>query len=573
MLVLTGIDVVGIQRFVFGSNRLRDVVGASWLVDWATARTGALSGVSEDDVLLAAGGNAIVRFDGEDAEDKSRRFAAQFTRNLFDNAPGVEVVIAHRAYQDGELAKALRALQVDLSREKLERRPDAPLLGLSVTASCAHTGLPAVVGVDSRERGTPLSRQAQRMSNPEVRKAAAQRWDEFIPPDHPNRDQFEFTDELNKIGASSGERSLLGVVHVDGNGIGSRIQKWLERCITKDDTSDAEVMRQYREWSGDLIKVGDAALHAVLQRIMDAIKSDMDDHNNVVQWLGRGDQNAPGRASRLAFRLKRKRQRETPNQRSEGDSDKLSWFLPIRPVLLGGDDLTFLCDGRIALDLAAAAVREMERQPVRWLGTESEPIRACAGVAIVPHHSPFVRAYDLAESLCQSAKRAARKRIVEKQQYDSFIDWHIGLPKPGQSLGELRDREYSAPQDNEPKPLKLTCRPYRLGTTAEDVETWSWLDQVLLDDPECGLRGTQWDQRRNKAKELRELLSDGPRGITDALHRWRVVTPTLALPAKVAKDGFFDLTRTPLLDALELLDLHLPLETVTKPTSSNEVRP
>lgn len=565
MPVLTGIDVVGIQRFVFGSNRLRDVVGASSLVEWATSKSDALSSVPAEDILLAAGGNAILRFNGENALDNCRSFSARFTRDLFDKAPGVEIVIAHRPFHDGEIARALRALQVDLAREKLERRPDIPLLGLSVTASCGHTGLPAV-GFDSRERGTPLSRQALALCDPELRRAAAQRWEKFIPIDQPNSRQFEFTDELNELGASSGERSLLGVVHVDGNGIGRRIRTWLEQCIN-DGADDAAVLSQYREWSGDLIAVGEAALHAVLQRIMNSITSEMSD-NNTVQWIGRGDATALGRSSRLAFKLRETKVRDQPQ--GEVDPTDRRWSLPIRPVLLGGDDLTFICDGRIALDLAAEAVRAIENQSVRWLGTT--PIRACVGVAIVPYHSPFVRAYELAESLCQSAKRAARKGVDGTHNDDSFIDWHIGLPKPGQSVCELRDREYSALRANEPTPLKLTCRPYRLGSSAADAETWSWLDRTLLDDYDCGLRGELWSQRRNKAKELRELLSDGAEAIASALHRWRVVSPKLAFPTNCQDNGFFDLSRTPLLDALELLDLHLPLELASEMVLANEAR-
>src|SRR5262249_55209954 len=34
-------------------------------------------------------------------------------------------------------------------------------------------------------------------------------------------------------------------------------------------------------------------------------------------------------------------------------------YLPIRPILLGGDDLTFVCDGRVALDLAATALAQI----------------------------------------------------------------------------------------------------------------------------------------------------------------------------------------------------------------------
>src|SRR5690606_5681066 len=75
-------------------------------------------------------------------------------------------------------------------------------------------------------------------------------------------------------------------------------------------------------------------------------------------------------------------------------------LLPLRPILLGGDDLTFLCDGRVALALTEAALKAFEAE-VPSLGR----VTACAGVAIVPAHAPFAQAYALAEALCRHAKR------------------------------------------------------------------------------------------------------------------------------------------------------------------------
>jgi len=37
MPVLTGIDLLGIQDYIFASNRLRDVLAASWMVEYVLA--------------------------------------------------------------------------------------------------------------------------------------------------------------------------------------------------------------------------------------------------------------------------------------------------------------------------------------------------------------------------------------------------------------------------------------------------------------------------------------------------------------------------------------------------------
>jgi len=53
MPVLTAIDVLGVQRFIFSSNRLRDVVAGSYLVHRSTTREGALEDlVPREKILL-----------------------------------------------------------------------------------------------------------------------------------------------------------------------------------------------------------------------------------------------------------------------------------------------------------------------------------------------------------------------------------------------------------------------------------------------------------------------------------------------------------------------------------------
>ena len=73
MPVLTAIDVLGVQRFIFSSNRLRDMVAGSYLVHRSTTREGALEDlVPREKILLAGGGNALVEFDSAEKARNSR---------------------------------------------------------------------------------------------------------------------------------------------------------------------------------------------------------------------------------------------------------------------------------------------------------------------------------------------------------------------------------------------------------------------------------------------------------------------------------------------------------------------
>lgn len=545
MPVLTAIDVLGVQRFIFSSNRLRDMVAGSYLVHRSTTREGALEDlVPREKILLAGGGNALVEFD---SAEKAREFAARYTRRLYDNAYGLEAAIAHRSFEHGGLAQALLNIQIELARNKSERVPAAPLLGLSVTASCRETGLPAT-GFDPKEPTIPLSRQMSKdgrggsqtfgqkeppvplsrdvLNRRGVKEEANAHWSKYLI----NMDGFDFPMEMDHLGRAGGDISQIGVVHVDGNGVGKKIASWLSRKI-EDQADDDTVRREYQEWSLAIDKLGEKTFKAVIDRVVNCITDDN-------RPLG-----IKGKPEKLGFNLNKVKVKE---------NEKEKWMLPLRPILLGGDDLTFVCDGRIALDLAETALGVFKNSDIAHLGK----ITACAGVAITRVHAPFARAYKLAEKLCRSAKVMLKENGID----DCALDWHIGLSRPEETVTSIRERQYQRNTN------QLTCRPYRLSSENDDELNWRWLSETLLDDPVVGLRGKKWSTRRNKVKAFAELVREGPDGVKAALKawnvtakEWNVAAKELCLPEPIAENGFHE-KHTPLLDALELLDLHLVLE-------------
>lgn len=550
MPVVTGIDVLGIQGYVFASNRLRDVLAASWMVDHVMRRdAGSLLqwGVTDDRVLLAAGGNAIIEFANL---DDARTWIRRYTRWLQDEAPGLDIVVAHRPYDGRSLAWGLKALAVDLARAKLERQPSAPQLGLSVTAACSVTGLPAT----TLDRGEFVSGRIARLRA--QTEQAKERWQRFLPAclKHASGWTTAFPDEIDLMGRARGETSLLGVVHVDGNGVGKAIKYWLDRCLDEE-IGDEQVRAEYREWSSGIDELGERVLLATIRRAASCIIEEVNEHGEkrcVVR----------GTPDELGFPLREDATSYAPRK----------VLLPLRPILLGGDDLTFVCDGRIALDLAATALREFEATYVPHLGQGGgeRTLTACAGVALVKAHAPFHRSYDLAASLCASGKRA-RRDVNQQRQADTgcWLDWHAGPTRPAETVDDLRRREYQGGN--------LTMRPYPLVAFDGHDQSWGWLDQELL-GPACGSDGSfrgyreerdehgetrfvpnVWSGSRGRVKQLGSLVPDGSNGIKRQVQAWNAIEDGVQLPARLP-DGGFIAARTPLLDAIELLDLHVRLE-------------
>ena len=79
-------------------------------------------------------------------------------------------------------------------------------------------------------------------------------------------------------------------------------------------------------------------------------------------------------------------------------------MIPIRPIVLGGDDLTVICRADIALDYVTTFMAEFERQ-TEHMGRK---LTACAGIAYIKSSFPFYYGYELAEALCSVAKKDAK---------------------------------------------------------------------------------------------------------------------------------------------------------------------
>ncbi len=549
MPVVTGIDILDIQGYVFASNRLRDVLAASWMVDHVVKREADSLlqwGMTADHVLLAAGGNAIVEFA---SLDEARTWTQRYTRWLQDEAPGLEVVVAHRPYVGRSLAWGLRALAVDLARAKLERSPGASQLGLSVTAACSVTGLPAT-SLDPHEH-VPISRHIERLRRNDVQRRAKERWNGFLPEklERAGGWSADFPLELDMMGRSRDETSLLGIVHLDGNGVGRAITAWLNHCLGEE-VDDQRVRVEYHEWSRAIDDLGARVLRTMVQRVASCIVKEENDH---------GEERCVVRGTPYELGFPLRDSRDDKIRKTAGHTV----FLPLRPILLGGDDLTFVCDGRITLDLAAAALREFEAHQIPHLGEGGgdRTLTACAGAALVKAHAPFHQACDLAERLCTSAKRARRDEN-ERRQVDTgcWLDWHVGSTRPAEAIEDLRRREY---QDE-----NLTMRPYPLVEFRGREQSWAWLETELVgpgrtrETAERGFRGAAcWAGSRGRVKRLGSLVPDGSDGIQRQVEAWNAIEDEdgVQLPAGLAAGGFIG-CRTPLLDAIELLDLHVRLE-------------
>ena len=147
--------------------------------------------------------------------------------------------------------------------------------------------------------------------------------------------------------------------------------------------------------------------------------------------------------------------------------------LPIVPLVLGGDDLTVICDGKYALEFTRIFLKEFETETaqksifaeIAKQALNAPRLSACAGVAITKPHFPFHNSYKLAEQLIKEAKTVKQKVQKDGKPYPcSAMDFQILYDSSFTELSEIRQRLLV---DN--GKTRLTAKPYVV-TPKNDLE-------------------------------------------------------------------------------------------------------
>jgi ribosomal silencing factor RsfS len=239
------------------------------------------------------------------------------------------------------------------------------------------------------------------------------------------------------------------------------------------------------------------------------------------------------------------------------DKESGKVVFPIRPLVSAGDDVTFVADGRIGLDLAVTFLEAFEAATETILADELARIdlpklTACAGAAIVKSHYPFARAYALADELAGSAKDLVNKQAsLEGSNHlrYSALDWHFTTGGIYDDLDGIRAREYEVEQGSR----SLTLRPIFVQPEAHEFRNWTILRALATEFQ------TKWRDNRGKAKRLMNALRQGE--VEVEVFNLRYLDNNLRLPSIADFDqhyGWRD-DRCGYYDGLELLDLYVPL--------------
>ncbi len=500
--VVVYVDIGGIQEYIFGSNRLRENIGASYVVKVAST-TWVEATQPQGDIIFTGGGKACLIFPSRDG---AKAWTHAYTKKVLQDAPGLRVSVGHSQPFDADgsattLADALTQAQTHARQSASHYAPFSPTLGLGVTVPCRSTSLVANIQARELNKDYIIPDDLQVSDYPISSEIAAKIRNGSRPKksdnDAASTDLYKNMDKLGEVsqhyriprdfddfGRVTGSYSYLAVVHADGNGIGALFAKLHQAGLTNHD---------YRATYGALSElVNTLGAHAMNATVEYATKLLKDrGFLDVVTYLDR----------------------EARTERP---------FFPLRPLVYGGDDMTFVCDARLAFALTPYLLQQFEQQSQLLLADFVKRHRvpdlptkftACAGVTIFKTHYPFARAYAMCEDLCQSAKNFSAE-IANKTV--SAFDWQIAPSGRVYDLDTLRRHEYHS---NTPE--SLTIRPVILPQHDDTWRTWANITQ--------GLDGfaKEWRERRNKLIAFQDVMRHGK----EKTHQWlRNLETGLTLP-------------------------------------------
>ncbi len=535
------VDVSGIQDYVFRTNDLQHHLGASELVrratgSWVRQNLSKPNNIIEPkrdnkpvedhsdllldaskhiehgdvvaEVIYSGGGNTVILFGGPTDENgranAATRFAKALTRAALLQAPGLTVVVAMQPFVWHEGGTDLGAqvgelLASELRRKKQSMPPNGEMLGLSVTADCEFTGLPAV-DTHQRKRDVKVQRiSAEIEAKLDAAPAANERLAREIGDDDVVRDFDEF--------GSKGEASYIAVIHADGNRMGKRFEALSHGAMPN---------RAYIEAVRALSNSVNAASQSALRATADAIRN---------MWREDG--------------------------KLGGVVPVYGGKLPFRPIIFGGDDATFVCDGRLGLTVAARYLEEFARQTLDEPSGPTHPT-ARAGIAIVKTHFPFGQAYLLAGALADSAK------LHTDEGKHSAMDWHFGINGIVSRIETQRSIDFVAPDADGKQKKSLLMRPLQMTTAPTQWRTWPMFAQLV------NALQNEGDYPTNKVYSLREALRGGPSATQRFIAANFSANPKQQKPLPTIANNTSDTgwigEHCAYFDSIEALEFFVPLE-------------
>lgn len=357
---LYGANVKAVQQFIFQTDKLTEIIGASELVEQiCTSLFGSQIGKSIEDIdrdpncIIAAAGIVKYIFDNE---TECQTLVRVFPKEVFNAAPGI-VFNQAVVKLEGEkpTTNELRKLE---DRLKTQRNKAVPPLeiGLRIMERSRRTGLPGIKfeGEEVLDKATKLKREGNEIGKESLKEKLFKTGNCLFPSD------------IKEL-ASKG--NYIAIIHADGNNLGKAIRD-LNETSENHESTPKDSTKLNKDFSRAIEEATLAAARTAVLKTFGIKPEELEREKTVT--------------------------------------------IHMRPVILGGDDFTVICNAEYALELTKTYLAEFETESKLKFKDKGlnylPPLTACAGIAYIKTNYPFHYAAKLAEDLCAFSKNIAKQK-------------------------------------------------------------------------------------------------------------------------------------------------------------------
>lgn len=467
-------DIKGIQSFIFKIPKLKYIIGGSALIDQFDRETMKNLAVSGTERIFSAGGRGAFRCDQKEAADILKGEILKEAQKI-----GVDI----RFGIDKDFSEAANNAEDihSYTPQELDGEP------------CPASGLYPVKNSDEDH---PIVRKRIFSKGEKI-----DRWFEselldkltVIPGSDAELEFFRNVDSDDLDGGKEGAEAIGGrnrwaVICMDGNDMGMQFRK-----KSASNVSDVEMSDWLEKMSAALDQCSREAARCGIQQV-------------IREWH-------KGEKTGLA-------------------PDRI--VLPVRPIVVGGDDIIILCHAEYARTFVKEATRVFTETSIReqqeagielWPATNGM-LTISSGILYCPVSLPLHTAIAYSESLLASAKWRGRMSVIKGEPTPACIDWEQLTESVVDTPAARRQRELVFFDEDLNVTVSLTRRPY----TMDDFNDIEDLAKKYEDIPKTirhqvlpALRAGYSDRlsfvadiRNNQKKLADDLCEIGPRS------RWKI---------------------------------------------------
>lgn len=425
-MVMAIYDLSGIQSYIFATNKMKEMIGASLIVNEALFENiPNLFGEERNNwvaeanlckperfkeipdkgkIIYIGGGNALVMFRDEVAE---KDFTYRLQKEIFVGAGGALKLCSAsiNIMEDENLSYNQKKLMDQLDENKRKTPNVSTAKGFSINSHDNITFEPQLLF-----QGKFASKSKYLKRNRYYRKKRESGLNIF---EGLEIGDINITDSFDKFQDES-KKNYLAVIHIDGNTMGIRIREFV------------------KAQTGNVF-CGLNALSKLSAEINAAYKDVL---------------------SRTVIKVYSEKYKDLIKNKKP---------IPFRPVIVDGDDVTVVCaatDAFMFVDTFMTKLNETKLDSFKNL--ENSELTAAAGVSFVNVGFPFHTAYEIAEECCKNAKKMTMKRGFSGDDNKSSMDYQICYSGVTGSVSDFRKENYVLyRKENDGKEQHiLNIRPY-----------------------------------------------------------------------------------------------------------------